>query len=100
MPNERKRLLYEAERAKRVLGTASSYDAQLWIGGKSHLAQITREECDRVLRPLVRECVTFLEACICRAKLSAGELDRILLVGGSSHLHLLPALLDERPGLQ
>ncbi|MBK7928962.1 MAG: Hsp70 family protein [Bryobacterales bacterium] len=100
MPNERKRLLYEAERAKRVLGTALTYDVQLRLGGKARLAQVTREECDRVLRPSVRECVAFLETCIRRAKLSAEEVDRILLVGGSSHLRLLSTMLDELPELR
>lgn len=100
MPNERKRLLYEAERAKRVLGTELTYDVQLRLRGKARLAQLTREECDRVLRPSVRECVSFLETCIGRAKLSAEEVDRILLVGGSSHLRLLSAMLDEVPELR
>lgn len=95
MTSERKRLLYEAERAKRVLGTTPTYDAQLRVRGKARLAEISREECDRVLRPLVRDCVSFLETCICRAKLSAEEVDRIFLVGGSSQLRILSEMLEE-----
>ena len=37
------------------------------------------EECNRVLCPLVRECIEFLEGCIRRAKLSPDEIDRVLV---------------------
>jgi hypothetical protein len=96
MSNERKRLLYEAERAKRVLGNEPTYDAHLRANGRDHFAQISREECNRVLCPLVRECIEFLEGCIRRAKLSPDEIDRVLLVGGSSQLRLLSTLLDDK----
>lgn len=93
--SERMRLLYESERAKQILGTVRDHEVPVQIAGTGFTVALTREEANRELRPLVRRAIDFLARCISRAHLATNDVDRVLLVGGSSQLPLLSVMLDE-----
>jgi len=94
------RLLYEAERAKQVLGNDPEHEVFIEVGGKGHAVTIRQTDIERELRPWVREAVEFLGGCIEQSRLAFDELDLVLLVGGSSQLPLLSRMLDADPRFQ
>jgi molecular chaperone DnaK len=96
------RLLRAVEAAKRHL----SYHpfAQIeeeFIAEKNgqalHLSQeVTREEYEDLIRPLLEQTMDSVRRALEDSKLTAAEIDKVVLVGGSTRTPLVSQLLEER----
>src|SRR5262249_26787764 len=60
--------------------------------------RITRAELEEIVRPRVRETCAALERAVRSASLEFGDLDRILLVGGSSRMPIVGQMVRELTG--
>jgi len=60
--------------------------------------RLTRGEFEEIVRPRLRETVAALERAVRSAGLSMAQVDRILLVGGSSRIPLVGAYVREATG--
>lgn len=68
--------------------------------GKNLALEVTREEYEEEIRPLLDKTVGCCAQCLHDAAIRGPELDRILLVGGASRTPLVQALIEERLGLE
>ena len=86
------RLREAAEKAKKELSTAQSTDLNLPFitadaGGAKHLQMtLTRSEFERLIDPLVARLQGPVRNALKDAGLSAGEIDEVVLVGGSTRV--------------
>jgi molecular chaperone DnaK (HSP70) len=105
-PVARSRLWWAAEEAKRKL----SFEPYVKVreealatdrGKPRHLElEISREEYEELIRPLVESTLESVSKALADSGRRPGELDAILLVGGSTRTPLVARLLRERAGLE
>ena len=104
-PVSRSRLLQAVESAKRQL----SFEAVVRIeeefiaeskGVPLHLRfELTRSDYEQLIEPLLNRTLMCLGKTLDDAKLTATQMSRVLLVGGSTRTPLVRRLLNERLGL-
>jgi molecular chaperone DnaK len=96
-PQALQRLYEGAERAKIELSTTTSADINLPFitadaSGPKHLnITLTRAKFDQLTKPLVERCRGPVEQALADAKLTADDIDEVILVGGSTRI---PAVQD------
>jgi molecular chaperone DnaK len=104
-PVARARLWWAAEEAKKRLSfepeVAIREDALVSEKGKPlHLElEVTREQYEAMVRPLLEKTLESVSKALADSRKSPGEMDAILLVGGSTRTPLVSRLLHERTGL-
>lgn len=98
------RLLRAAEAAKRQLSDHPfAQIEEEFIAEKDgvplHLStEITREDYENLIRPLIDRTMTCLQQTLDDARLTAGQIQQVVLVGGSTRTPLIGTLLEERLG--
>ena len=83
--DEKFKLEQQIEQAKVCLST----DTQVEI---SEDVKLTREEFNRICQPVFKKCFQTLRQVLREAKLKTGEIDEVILVGGSTRI---PAVREE-----
>ena len=93
------RLQEACEKAKKELSTAQSSDINLPFitadaSGPKHLQMnISRSKFEELVDPLVERCKTPVQQALKDAKLSPGDIDEIVLVGGSTRVPKVRAMV-------
>jgi molecular chaperone DnaK len=93
-------LQLECERAKRRLGRMAKTAIRLHAFGSDHVTEITRDQFEAMTQPLVQSTKLTTELVLEDAHLDWSDLTRIALVGGSTQLPAVRAMLREASGLQ
>jgi molecular chaperone DnaK (HSP70) len=100
------RLLWAAEEAKKRLSSEPyariREEALMTSGGRAlHLdREVSREEYEELIRPLVESTLVSVTKALEDANARPGDLDAILLVGGSTRIPLIARMLHERTGVE
>lgn len=83
-----------AERAKMELSNATEARLEIpfVVGAESLVATITRDELERVARPIVERCRFHCLRALEDAKLQPSDLQAVVLVGGSTRMPIVRAL--------
>lgn len=98
------RLLRAAEQAKIELSTHSFTTVrEAFLGSKGktalHLeAEIARTDFERLIQPLLNETLEAIDRALSDASLEAQDLDRIILVGGSTRIPLIQHMIANHLG--
>jgi molecular chaperone DnaK len=100
----RARVLRAAEAAKRQLSDyAFAKVEEEFIAEKDgvplHLSvEVSRDELEEMIRPLIDRTMDCLQRSLDDAHLTASEIDRVVLVGGSTRVPMISELLETRLG--
>ncbi len=103
-PVTQARLLRAAEQIKVTLSThafAPVREAFLGSKGKTALhleTEIARTDFEALIRPLLTETLEAIDRALSDAKLQAEDLDRIILVGGSTRIPLVQQMVQDHLG--
>ncbi|HEY9641973.1 MAG TPA: Hsp70 family protein [Coleofasciculaceae cyanobacterium] len=103
-PATQARLLRAAEQIKVTLSThafAPVREAFLGSKGKTALhleTEIARSDFEDLIRPLLEETLEAIDRALTDAGLDADDLDRIILVGGSTRIPLVQQMVEEHLG--
>ncbi len=95
------RLTEAAEKAKIELSTMMETEVNLPFitadaSGPKHLQiKVTRAKLDQLTQPLVQRCRGPFEAALRDAKLTPGDLDEVVLVGGATRMPMIQQLVRE-----
>lgn len=92
-------LLREAEEAKKSLSQRTHCLMVVNHGGKRLQVEVTREEFEQASAALLRRTRTTTELLMRQAGLDWGDLQRVLLVGGSTRMPMVRNMLAELTGL-
>ncbi len=98
------RLLQAAEQVKIDLSShAFAYVREAFLGSKGSTAlhletEIARKDFEKLIRPLLEETLTAIDRALADAKLSPEQIDRVILVGGSTRLPLVRSMVEEHLG--
>jgi len=92
-----RRLRTACERAKRTLSssTQASIELDSLFEGEDFYSSITRAKFENLCDDLMRSCITPIEKLLRDAKKSKGDIDEIVLVGGSTRIPQIQKLLSE-----
>jgi len=99
------RLRIKAEEAKVDLSTDSQVIVSLFDLGNDDSGKViemeiplARVQLEALMAPLLEKCCILAQEALAGARLSGGDLDRILLVGGPTQSPILRSILSERLG--
>ena len=98
------RLLRAAEQIKVTLSShafAPVREAFLGSKGKTALhleTEIARTDFEELIRPLIAETLEAIDRALSDAQLTSDDLDRIILVGGSTRMPLVQQMVEEHLG--
>lgn len=92
------RLRDECRRTKEALSSDIEGVIPVLLPSLQTEVRLTREAFEELVRPRVAETIAALERAVRSAGLTFAEIDRILLVGGSSRIPVVGALVHEATG--
>ncbi len=92
------RVREECREAKEALSADSEAVVPVALPGIHTQVRITRSEFEAIVAPRIRETVAALERSVRSAGLELADVDRVLLVGGTSRIPLVGALIRELTG--
>ena len=88
-------LAQQAKSYKQVLTDSAQVDIDLTINGQSFQGQLSREDLQAITEPVSRRTISVCEQVLRDAKLSAQDLDEIILVGGSTRMPAIQQVVTE-----
>lgn len=91
-------LRLECERAKRRLSNAVKTAIPVRLPGFDHTAEIARTQFETAADALVQSTRMTAETALDDAKLTWTQLDRVVLVGGSTHMPMVRQMLQQACG--
>ncbi len=96
----RQRLWKAAEKAKRELSDQPfTRIREEYVTDSIHLdIEISREEYESMIMPLLQKALDCIHACLRDAEKVSGDIDRIVLVGGSTRTPLVHSLIERTLG--
>jgi hypothetical protein len=89
------RLRDECRRAKEALSSDTDATIPIFLPGLQTELRLTRAEFEDMIRPRIHETIEALGRATRSAGLGFGDLDRILLVGGSSRIPLVAEMVRQ-----
>ena len=92
------RLRDECRRAKEALSSDTDATIAIFLPGFQTDMRITRAEFEDIVRPRIHETIAALGRATRSAGLEFGDIDRILLVGGSSRIPLVAEMVRDATG--
>ena len=92
-----RRLRTSCERAKRTLSSAAQTSIELdsLFEGVDYAASLTRSRFEELCMDLFRKCMDPVERCLHDAKMDKGQVHDVVLVGGSTRIPKVQALLRD-----
>ena len=95
----RQDLQLKAEEAKKTLSVREKANIVLNIGGRPFKYSLTREEFVDLVEPLLFKTVGSMETACDEAEIEYSDLDKILLVGGSTRMPIVRESIEEETGI-
>lgn len=95
----RQSLQNAAEEAKKALSKKSKTSISLYVCGKPLKIEITREQFEELIRPLINRTLVSMEEALDLADLEYSDIDKIILVGGSTRIPLVKEIICKATGI-
>jgi len=92
-------LRLDAEKAKKQLSQKTQTKISLTVNGKRFAVEIARETFEKLIQPLIFRTVVLFEEALDMANITRSDLNKILLVGGSTRIPLVSAMIREDTGI-
>lgn len=96
----RQDLQLKAEIAKKSLSAKEKTSIMLNIGGRPFKYTLTREDFEEMAEPLLFKSISSMENACDEAGIEYSDLDKILLVGGSTRMPLVRNAIKEETGIE
>jgi molecular chaperone DnaK len=89
----------QCERAKRELSWKERAAINVHFRGRNHLFEVTREAFERATAHLLQSTRTIMEAALADARLRWDQIERVLLVGGSTYMPMVRRMVQGVSGI-
>lgn len=96
----RQALQIEAEEAKKTLSERKKAEISLYICGQPFEVTITREQFEDMISSLLFRTINVMETALEEAGLEYSDIDKILLVGGSTRIPAVVASIEDETGIK
>lgn len=88
----------EAERIKKGLSAKEKETIKLKVDGSNFKREYTKGQFEESIRGIVERTLTYINACLHEKGIKLEEVDKVLMVGGSTRVPLVGQLLEEHIG--
>lgn len=88
-------LMIQAENAKKELSSADTTEISLYIKGEDLTVEIDRETFEDLIDSILDTTTAVMQRTLDEAKLNYSDIDKILLVGGSTRIPIIQSLIEE-----
>ncbi|MGY0693728.1 molecular chaperone HscC [Virgibacillus sp. FSP13] len=95
---DRSSLTKQAETCKRTIGMNQAGEIVLEKNGITYREQITRQQFEKIVHPLIIRLRVPIERALRDASLSPDELDAVVLVGGASRMPIIKTIVGKMMG--
>lgn len=96
----RQALQNEAEEAKKTLSERKKAEISLYICGQPFDVTITRDQFEGMISSLLFRTINVMESAMEEAGLEYSDIDKILLVGGSTRIPAVAKSIEEETGIK
>ncbi|MCM1218535.1 MAG: Hsp70 family protein [Lachnospiraceae bacterium] len=93
-------LMIQAEEAKKDLSSADTADISLYVKGEDFSLEIDRETFEDLIETILDTTVSVMQRTLDEANLEYDNIDKILLVGGSTRIPIIHTMLEEETGIK
>lgn len=93
-------LMLEAETAKKELSSNDTTEISLYIKGETFSLEIDRETFEDLIETILDTTVSVMQRTLDEAGLEYENIDKILLVGGSTRIPVIQTMLEEETGIK
>jgi len=98
-PEKEADLRSKCELAKKTLSTRDKANVLISSGGKSVTATLTRDQFEEITKPLFKRTISIMEFVLEDAKLTWKDIEKLLLVGGSTRMKGVARWIREASGI-
>ena len=98
-PEHEADLRAKCELAKKTLSSRDKASVLMNVRGKSVTAKITRDQFEEITKPLFKRTISIMQFVLEEARLSWNEINKILLVGGSTRMRGVARWISESTGI-
>ncbi len=91
-------LILACEKAKRKLSERKSAKIKLHACGHQHIVEVTREQFEDMTADLLEMTRMTMEMALKKADLGWGDVDRVVLVGGSTFMPMVHRMIEDSTG--
>lgn len=88
-------LMIQAETAKKELSSDETTEISLYIKGEDFSVELDRETFEDLIETILDTTVSVMQRTLDEAGLEYGDIDKILLVGGSTRIPIIQTMLEE-----
>ncbi len=88
-------LVRAAEQAKRQLTDADSATIDVELRGTRHQVPVSRDQLDALITPIVERTAASIRRALSDAELSPGDIDEVVLVGGSTRVPFVRSFVQD-----
>lgn len=90
----------KSEACKKMLSSRKKTTITLSSQGKTVKVDITKDEFDALISPLLNRTALIMKTVLMEAELSWDDIDKVLLVGGSTRVPAVSNLIEEASGIK
>lgn len=88
-------LMMQAEDAKKELSVSDSTEITIYVKGEEFSAELDRENFEDLIESIIDTTVSVMQRTLEEAELEYSDIDKILLVGGSTRIPMIKEMIEE-----
>lgn len=93
-------LMLQAEMAKKELSSVDTTEISLYVKGENFSLELDRETFEDLIESIIDTTISVMQKTIDEANLKYSDIDKILLVGGSTRIPAIATLIEEETGIK
>ncbi len=93
------KLWLEVEDCKKELSTSKSTEVTLYVAGEEFSTDISRDDFDEAIEDIIDSSLSILQKTLDDVNLTYNDLDKILLVGGTTRIPLVRTAIKNETGI-
>lgn len=93
-------LMIQAETAKKELSSDDSTEISLFIKGEDFSVELDRETFEELIETILDTTISVMQRTLDEANLTYDDIDKILLVGGSTRIPIIRSMIKEETGME
>lgn len=98
-PKAKQKLMLEIEEAKKTLSVSDEAEICIYVKGEEYCCEIDRETFEEAIEDKLETTLSIMQGALNEAKLSYSDIDKILLVGGSTRIPAVSRIIEANTGI-
>ena len=96
----RQQIMIAAEKAKKDISFSETADITIFVKGEEFELELDREYFDELIYEIINRTINLMQSTMTKANLKYNDIDKILLVGGSTRIPQVRSKIEECSGIK